>query len=165
MKYEATLTWGWDSDRRVDPPGWLRANGDGGVPHPGLGQIRQNSVVKGGGGGLMVQTSLVDRNVSNGGCRPAAAFSLLVSAVYVRRRRGGTVVGIGLRHRPAGPRGGGGGPGRGPGGNHGRGPRVRQGGHARQRSAKTRFERFRATSQHILNNLDAVEVFSGGKIN
>lgn len=30
---------------------------------------------------------------------------------------------------------------------------------------KTRFERFRATSQHILNNLDVVEVFSGGKIN
>lgn len=40
---ECTLTWGRDSDRRVDPPGGVGANGDGGVSHSGLGQIRKNS--------------------------------------------------------------------------------------------------------------------------
>lgn len=92
--HQCTLTWGWDSDRRVEPPGWVGANGDGGVSHSGLGQIRQNSA---GGESVTVQMVLVDRNASNGGSRRADAlflfffFFLLVSAVCVRWGGGTTV--------------------------------------------------------------------------
>lgn len=41
--YVGVLTWGWDSDGRVDPPRWLRANSDGGAFQSSVGQVRQNS--------------------------------------------------------------------------------------------------------------------------
>lgn len=37
-----TLTLGWDSDRRVDPPWWILANSDGGASQC-VGHIRKNS--------------------------------------------------------------------------------------------------------------------------
>lgn len=38
-----SLTWGWDSERRADPPRWLWANSDGGGSQASVGQIRENS--------------------------------------------------------------------------------------------------------------------------
>lgn len=84
--HQCTLTWGWDSDRRVEPPGWVGANGDGGVSHSGLGQIRQNSA---GGESVTVQMVLVDRNASNGGSRRADAFFLFFTCICCLREVGG----------------------------------------------------------------------------
>lgn len=38
-----SLTWGWASERRADPPRWLWANSDGRGSQASVGQIRENS--------------------------------------------------------------------------------------------------------------------------